>query len=84
VKKEDLLVPSELLLLLSDPLMGPAIYRFVEDVRKFVNERDAIPPLAENAGQIKAQALREAADHVDDHSAMTLRKLASSHDRGGK
>jgi hypothetical protein len=40
--------------------------------------------LAENAGQIKAQALREAADHVDDHSAMTLRKLASSHERGGK
>jgi hypothetical protein len=41
-------------------------------------------PLAENAGQIKAQALREAADHVDDHSAMTLRKLASSHERSGK
>src|SRR5258706_10945689 len=41
-------VPSELLLLLSDPLMGPAITKFVIDVKNALTKDRNGPPLSDS------------------------------------
>lgn len=52
---DNLRVPSELLFLLSDPLMGPAITRFVADVRAALGQQ----PATEEAAKALVKRLRD-------------------------